>query len=551
VATAEDEFSASHSWTKSVTPDESFMDLRGPAWSLEADRYCRAPDEVHLGAVTELPPAWHQHGAAEGVGSTVPQHGEPRRRQMRRGWLVRRMLLQADLVGLLGAFFTVEFAFAGKVSSAGIGVGLETAIFIATLPAWIVATKVYGLYDRDEQNAEHSTADEFPSIFHLVTVIVWLFFAVSWITGLTDPSQTKLATFWVLAIAGMTGCRVAARSLARRRPSYLQNALIIGAGDVGQLIARKLLNHPEYAINVVGFLDSAPKTRREDLGDLALLGSLDSVPDVVQRQNVERVIIAFSNESHDEMLDIVRSLKDLDVQVDIVPRLFEIIGPRMNINSIEGVSIVSIPRLRLSRSSRLLKRTFDLIAATLTIILLLPVLAAIALLTKLDSSGPVVFKQLRMGAGDRTFWIYKFRTMANGADAQKSSLRTLNKHAKSDSRMFKVPGDPRVTRAGRFLRRYSLDELPQLFNVLKGDMSLVGPRPLVLDEDEFVQAWARRRLSLRPGMTGFWQILGRTDIPFSEMVKLDYVYVTNWTLGGDLKIVARTIPAILRHQDAY
>lgn len=474
-----------------------------------------------------------------------------RSRRHRRGWLVRRVLLAADVVGLLGAFLVVELLFQGSAVVDKIGIRWEAPIFIATLPFWVVVAKVYGLYDRDEQNAEHSTADEFPSIFHLVTAAVWLFFAFSWITGLTDPSQAKLAAFWLLAILGITASRVAGRSLARSRPSYVQNALIVGAGDVGQSIARKLLNHPEYAINVVGFVDSSPKTRRVDMADLTVLGPLDSVLEVVRALDVERVIIAFSNESHEAMLDIARSLKDLDVQVDIVPRLFEIIGPRMHINSIEGVSIVSIPPLRLSHSSRLLKRSFDLVMATVGIIVLSPFLAAIALLIKLDSSGPLLFTQLRMGAGDRKFRIYKFRTMVHDADSQKSALLALNKHANGDSRMFKIPGDPRVTRVGRFLRRYSLDELPQLFNVLKAEMSLVGPRPLVLDEDEFVQSWARQRLALRPGMTGYWQILGRTDIPFSEMVTLDYLYVTNWTLGGDLKVVARTIPAVLRSQDAY
>jgi lipopolysaccharide/colanic/teichoic acid biosynthesis glycosyltransferase len=185
------------------------------------------------------------------------------------------------------------------------------------------------------------------------------------------------------------------------------------------------------------------------------------------------------------------------------------------------------------------------------LVFLLPFLALMALLIKVDSRGPVLFAQIRMGASDRPFRIYKFRTMVDRADSHKEALNHLNKHANGDSRMFKIPNDPRVTRVGRFLRRFSIDELPQLVNVMRGEMSLVGPRPLVLNEDEFVASWARRRLSLRPGMTGLWQILGRTDIPFDEMVKLDYLYVTNWTLAGDLKILARTIPAVLREQDAY
>jgi exopolysaccharide biosynthesis polyprenyl glycosylphosphotransferase len=463
------------------------------------------------------------------------------------------MLLVADLVGLLGAFATTELLFQGESGRIDyLGVTTESIVFVATLPLWVVAMKVYGLYDRDTGTADHSTVDEVGSIFHLVTVTVWLFFALSWLSGLTNPSQPKLATFWVLTVVGISGLRAAARALARRQSAYVQNAVIVGAGDVGQLMGRKLLNHREYGINVLGFVDASPKERRNDLGDLALLGELQEVPEIVRAHEIERVIIAFSNDSHEEVLDVIRSLKDLEVQVDIVPRLFEIVGPQLNINSIEGVPIVSIPPFRLSRSSRLLKRTLDTCVAAAGLILLAPFFALVSLLIKLDSPGPVLFAQLRMGSRDRAFRIYKFRTMVDGAESQKLELHGRNKHAASDgARMFKVPGDPRVTRVGRFLRRFSLDELPQLFNVLKGEMSLVGPRPLVLDEDEFVVRWARRRLALRPGMTGLWQVLGRTDIPFDEMVKLDYLYATNWTIAGDLKILARTIPAILRPQDAY
>lgn len=471
----------------------------------------------------------------------------------RRGWLVRRLLLAADLVALLGAFAITEALFRGQHGVINhLGVATETLVFIATLPAWVVGAKLYGLYDRDARTADHSTVDEIASIFHFVTVVVWAFFALSWISGLTDPSQLKLGTFWALTLGGMIGMRATARAIARRQPAYIQNAIIIGAGEVGQLIARKLIKHPEYGVNLLGFVDAEPKERRQDLGDLTLLGSLDEVPELVRRLDVERVVIAFSNESHLAMLELIRSLKDLDVHVDIVPRLFEIVGPRLDINTVEGIPIVSIPPLRLPASSRFLKRGLDLLYAGAGLILLLPFFLLTALLIKLDSRGPVLFTQTRMGSRDRTFRIYKFRTMVDQADLQKSALNHLNKHANGDAPgMFKVPGDPRVTRVGRFLRRFSLDELPQLINVVKGEMSLVGPRPLVLDEDEFVSTWARRRLSLRPGMTGLWQVSGRTDIPFDEMVRLDYLYVTNWTLAGDLKILARTAPAVLRSQDAY
>jgi lipopolysaccharide/colanic/teichoic acid biosynthesis glycosyltransferase len=182
------------------------------------------------------------------------------------------------------------------------------------------------------------------------------------------------------------------------------------------------------------------------------------------------------------------------------------------------------------------------------LVLLAPVLSAIAALIKLDSSGPVFFRQVRMGSGGKQFRILKFRTMVVDAETRKAEVRHLNKHAQpgSDGRMFKIPGDPRITRLGRFLRRYSLDELPQLVNVLKGEMSLVGPRPLIVDEDRHVSEWARKRLDLRPGMTGLWQVLGRSDIPFDEMVKLDYLYVTTWSLWHDFRLLFRTVPLVLQ-----
>jgi lipopolysaccharide/colanic/teichoic acid biosynthesis glycosyltransferase len=192
-----------------------------------------------------------------------------------------------------------------------------------------------------------------------------------------------------------------------------------------------------------------------------------------------------------------------------------------------------------------------LAAAGLTI--LSPLLIAVAILIKLDSAGPVFFRQVRMGEGEQTFRIFKFRTMVVDADDRKAQVAHLNMHARNggDPRMFKVPNDPRITRIGGFLRRTSIDELPQLLNVLHGEMSLVGPRPLILEEDRCVLEWARKRLNLKPGITGLWQVLGRSDIPFDEMTRLDYLYVTNWSLAEDLKLIFLTFPSLFRRRAAY
>ncbi len=233
-------------------------------------------------------------------------------------------------------------------------------------------------------------------------------------TRLAYPDLEKLLLFWALALALVTFARATARLIARRQVVYLQNTLIVGAGDVGQLVARKLLQHPEYGLNLVGFVDSAPKERRDDLGHLTLLGAPDELPEIIRLLDVERVIIAFSSESHDQTLDLIRSLQEQTVQVDIVPRLFEILSPSVGVHTVEGIPLLGLPALRLSQASRAIKRGLDIALSLLGLVVLAPVGALIALLIKRDSRGPVFFRQERMGAGSRTFRIYKYRTMVEG-----------------------------------------------------------------------------------------------------------------------------------------
>src|SRR3989442_3818691 len=231
------------------------------------------------------------------------------------------MLLAADLVGLTAAFFTTELLFPANQPTDNLGMSVETVIFFASLPVWGVAAKLYGLYDRDEERARHSTADEVVSVFHLITVGVWLFYVTRSI-ALAQPDQKKIATFWLFALVSVIAARSGARSLARRHSAYVQNTIIIGAGDVGQLIARKLLQHPEYGINLIGFVDGEPKERRQDLGDLQLLGTNDEMAEIIDKNDIDRVIVAFSRDRHEQMLELVRALRHRDIQIDVVPRLY-------------------------------------------------------------------------------------------------------------------------------------------------------------------------------------------------------------------------------------
>jgi exopolysaccharide biosynthesis polyprenyl glycosylphosphotransferase len=236
------------------------------------------------------------------------------------------------------------------------------------------------------------------------------------------------------------------------------------------------------------------------------------------------------------------------VHVSIVPNFYELFASNATIEDIEGVPVVSLPPMSLSRSVRILKRTFDVVASAAGLIVLSPLLTVTALAIKLDSRGPVFFRQARHGRGGQHFRMVKFRTMVHDAERRRFEIADLNEIS---GPIFKVKEDPRITRVGGVLRKWSIDELPQLWNVLRGDMSLVGPRPFVVHESEQIEGWASRRLETTPGITGLWQVLGRNDIPFEEMVKLDYVYVTNWSLWWDIKILCQTIPVVLARRGAY
>lgn len=478
-----------------------------------------------------------------------------------RGWLVRRMLLAADLLGLVAAMAVAEWLVNRHNSLGVLDMRAEIIVFLASLPGWVVVAKLYGLYDHDEERTDHTTTDDFSGVFHMVTVCTWVFWTGAYVTGLAHPTAPKLLIFWATAVVSISLGRATARSFARRNAMYLQNAVIVGAGDVGQLIARKLLQHPEYGINLVGFVDAQPKERSDDLGQLALLGGPERLPAIVRLFDVERVVLAFSNESHEDTLELLRSLKDLDVQIDIVPRLFETVGPNATVHMIEGLPLVGIPPLNLSRSSGLLKRTMDIALSAISLVILSPLLLGVALAVKLDSRGPVLYRHERIGRGRKKIEVLKFRTMrleacrgerygGEDAEAMFRELMSDPQHAQRFEASYKLADDPRVTRVGRTLRRTSLDELPQLLNVLMGDISLVGPRAITADELGRYGERVDDLLGIRPGVTGYWQINGRSQLSYEDRVRLDLSYITGWSLRLDLEILAKTARTLLSGRGA-
>ncbi len=482
--------------------------------------------------------------------SGVPDGGLPAPARTRsRARLVRRALVLADASGLLIGFFLTEALFRHTGANA-VGFRSEALIFVATLPVWLLAADLYGLYQRDDERADHSTVDDFVNVFHLITVGVWLFFAGSWFAGLSNPDAQKLATFWVLAIAFVVTARALARGFTRKRVAYLQNTIIVGAGDVGQLIGRKLLHHPEYGINLVGFVDAEPKARRPELRHLPMLGALDDLPEIVERLAVERVVIAFSNDRHDTLLRLIHSVRQLPVQVDLVPRLFEAVGPSVGIHNVEGIPLIGLTPVRHSHASTAAKRALDIAGAGIGLVLAAPLLLLIALWIRLESPGPILYRQTRLGMKMREFTLLKFRTMAEDTDdaPHREYIKAIMEAdaGAGSNKLYKLERADSVTRTGRWLRRFSLDELPQLWNVLRGDMALVGPRPCLPYETENFAPHHFERFAVPAGLTGLWQVSARAHSTFGEALEMDVVYVRSWSLALDLRLLCRTPLLVLR-----
>jgi exopolysaccharide biosynthesis polyprenyl glycosylphosphotransferase len=459
------------------------------------------------------------------------------------------MLLAADVVGLLAAFVATELIWFDHWPS-HVGTSERTVIFVLLLPVWVLAASLYGLYDRDEERATHSTADEVVSVFHLITVGAWGFFATSWLVGLGHPHQRKLTTFWLLAILAVITARWAARTLARRHPSYIQNTLIVGAGQIGQLIGRKLVQHSEYGINLIGFVDANPRELRRDLEGAQLVGEPDDIVDIVKARNVERVIVAFSQDGHSRMLQVISALREHNVQIDVVPRLFEALSPSAPVHSIEGLPLVSLSPARIPRSSRLIKRSLDVVGAAILIVLTAPLILLVGLLIRRGSPGPIFFRQERLGIDMRSFTLLKFRTMRDGTD-EAPHREYLKQIVSADAEpgtnnLYKLDRSDVITPVGRWLRRTSLDELPQIFNVLRGDMSLVGPRPAIPYELELYAPHHFERFLVPAGLTGLWQVEARAHSTFREALDLDVVYARSWSLGLDLRLLLRTPTVMFR-----
>lgn len=446
------------------------------------------------------------------------------RRSAKRDAIFRRGLAVADVTGALLALALTRFV---------TGIAVAPAVMWIAVLAVVGVSKAIGLYDRDELLIGKATLNEVPALFQLSTLYTLLMTMVASAQGAPFALEA-IGVLWATLFVATMVSRGIARELSRRTTGP-ERCVVLGSEKQARAIRAKLGQIPTAHAEVVAHLPfehfELERPRGTDFGRY-----------VVER-NVHRVIVA-QDASSDRVLQTVRYFKEYGLKVSVLPSILEVVGSSVEFDELQGTTLLGVRSFGLSRSSELLKRGFDIAGSLGILVCGAPLFAVAALAIKLDSRGPVFFKQTRVGRDGRRFTMLKFRTMFAGADRMRGELA---EHNETDG-LFKLTDDPRVTRVGRFLRRTSLDELPQLMNVLRGEMSLVGPRPLVEDEDRRVVGWHRRRLHLTPGMTGAWQIMGETRVPLSEMVIMDYMYIVNWSLWSDVRILVQTASHVVQRR---
>lgn len=352
------------------------------------------------------------------------------------------------------------------------------------------------------------------------------------------------------------------RYVARRIRQYrllrgkgVKNVLIVGATDQATRIMQAIVETPSLGLHLTGYIDSETRfsewimpLRYRNGETVPHLGPFERLPGLVAELKIEEIVVALPANMHQTVNEVINLCHEADIEFTLVPDIFELQVNALDLQQLNGVPLIGIKDNRLTGWNYFVKRLVDFsLALVLTILATIPMLL-IALAVKIESPGPIILRQTRVGRNGRPFTFYKFRSMVNNADAKFAELLKFNE---TKGATFKMVNDPRLTRIGRFIRRCSLDELPQIFNILVGQMSFVGPRPGLEREVEKYQEWHHRRLEVTPGLTGLWQVSGRSKLTFDEMVRLDIYYAENWSLALDMKILLRTIPAVLKREGAY
>jgi len=469
--------------------------------------------------------------AADRLGLSGPEGSR------RRGALLRRLLALGDWTALIVTLFAVT----ATTTSTDVA-DLFWAVLFS--PSWIIVVKLHGLYDHDHRRIRHSTLDEVPSLVSatvLGTLVLDALLAVSPVGPLSPKSAIALG---VGTLVGSFVLRGVLRWVWNRA-TPMALGIVVGAPATVDTVARRVVTHPETRLHLVGYLSNSTE---EDSAELVRLGTLSDISEVAAVAGIERVVVTEQQMSEPAAERLIEECKELGLALTFLPQHYGLLGPGIELNRLAELPVLDFRFSDPPRSTQAMKRAMDIVVSALVLAIVSPVLLIASLAILIDSGRPVFFRQRRAGKDGESFTMLKFRTMVADAEERLGELIDLSK---LDEPAFKIPDDPRVTRVGRYLRRTSIDELPQLINVLRGQMSLVGPRP---EEEAVVALYDERqrgRLAIKPGLTGPMQVYGRSDLTFEERLAMERDYLDNLSLLTDLQILIRTPRAIVRGEGAY
>jgi exopolysaccharide biosynthesis polyprenyl glycosylphosphotransferase len=448
--------------------------------------------------------------------------------------------------------FYIRF-FTGESSKFFLRYGVEgnyllySIIFTASA---ILIIFIYRLYDWDSL---YKGSGYYFKIIKAITLNVFLLILLGYLFEAFTFSRIYIVMLLVFALFFVLLSRILILFLIQKligRLKIYSNTLIVGLDSNVKKVEHTINGDPGGSFNIIGYVEKKKflESHINEYADYNILGNLENLKDIVLKNKIQRIIISSNKFKYFEMLDILEGLKGLDVLVLMFPGYFDFSIRRMSMRDVSGIPLIHISNIGFFGINLFLKNMIDYVLGTILFILFIPLFLLLAAMIKIDSKGPVFYKQLRYTKDFKDFYMYKFRTMYLDADKKLAELRQFSN---TKGPTFKMEKDPRITRMGRFLRRFSVDELPQLINVLRGELSLVGPRPPIPEETKQYDEWHKKRLNIKQGMTGLWQVSGRSDLSFEEMVKLDLYYIQNWSVALDIKILLKTIPTILLGKGSY
>lgn len=468
-------------------------------------------------------------------------------RQQTKRYIIIQIII--DIVAIISTFFiayslrqSAVFVSVMRVEGPILEARAYLWMLLIAIPLWLILLKAYKAY---EPQHNVSNFDIIWIVFKTVIVGMLTLGTIIYFLKYSYISRLLVIVFGFVNFLILSTVRIAYKYILKnmRRKGYnSRTILIVGTGRRAREFAKIILSHSEWGLRILGYVDDDPTVKDKDILGSSIIGRIRDIPDLIKMNVVDEIIIAIPRKWLDSLDEVVRICEEEGIEITILADLYDTIIAETHLSFLHDIPLLSFSTISAQEWKLIIKTAIDFVVAAAMLMLLAPLFIVISILIKLTSPGPVFFKQSRYGLRGRSFKMYKFRSMWVDAEERMEEIRHLNEMS---GPVFKIMRDPRITSIGRFLRKTSLDELPQLINVLKGEMSLVGPRPPIPNEVNKYERWQRRRLSMKPGLTCLWQIKGRNKIAFEKWMELDLQYIDNWSLGLDFKIILKTVPVVL------